>query len=97
MVSCSKYFDAAVYNPCAHPTTVSFWSGSAVPANDNQWHPTVTISPVSVGFANGVFGHPDSIDTGFVRIQMSGRPVRILRVTIKSQEPVQVLIPATYC
>src|SRR5438045_2588081 len=97
MTSCSKYLDAAVYNPCSHSGTASFWSGPEPPANDNQWHPTVNVSPVSVRLVDGVFGHPDPIDTAFVRIQMPGRPVRVLRVTVDGQEPVAVLIPATYC
>jgi hypothetical protein len=89
--SCSKAFDALVYNPCVQPAKVSFGLSAAV-----RWYSETTVPGESAVRVEDVMdASPGAVDQ--VRIVLGEAPQTILKVRVGDDDPVPVLIPMAMC
>jgi hypothetical protein len=90
LASCSKAFDALVYNPCVQPAKVSFGLSAAV-----RWYSETTVPEESAVRVEDVMdASPGAVDQ--VRI-VFGDAQTILKVRVEEEDPVPVLIPVARC
>jgi len=94
--SCSRAFDAQVYNPCQESAIVTF-SNRRLSVADSEWRRQVTVLPVSALRVDGVFSDADADGTGFIRVEIGEAPARIFEVPYLSEEPFPAMIPASAC
>jgi hypothetical protein len=86
--SCSKAFDAIVFNPCDQAARVSF---SAV-----RWYSETTVPPESAVRVDDVMdASPGAVDQ--VRIVFGEARKTILKVRVGKDDPVPVLVPVAIC
>jgi hypothetical protein len=90
LTSCSKAFDALVYNPCVQPANVSFGLATAV-----RWYSETTVPPESAVRVVDVMDASPGTDQ--VRVVFGEAPQTILKVTVGEDDPVPVLIPVAMC
>jgi hypothetical protein len=91
LASCSKAFDAIVFNPCDQAARVSFGLASAV-----RWYSETTVSPESAVRVEDVMdASPGAVD--HVRVVFGEAPQTILKVRVGKDDPVPVLIPVAIC
>lgn len=91
LTSCSKAFDAIVFNPCDRDATVSFGLASAV-----KWYSETTVPAESaVRVDNVMDASSGAVD--HVRVVFGEAPQSILKVRVGEDDPVPVLIPVAVC
>lgn len=91
LTSCSRLFDALVYNPCVQPARVSFGLATAV-----RWYSETTVPPESaVRVANVMDASSGTVDQ--VRVVFGEAPQAVLKVTVGEDDPVPVLNPVAMC
>jgi len=91
LTSCSKAFDAIVFNACDQDATVSFGLASAV-----KWYSETTVPAASVVRVHNVMD-ASSGAVDHVRIVFGVAPQTILKVRVGEDDPVPVLIPVAIC
>lgn len=91
LTSCSKAFDAIVFNPCDRDATVSFGLASAA-----KWYSETTVPAESaVRVDNVMDASSGAVD--HVRVVFGEAPQTILKVQVGEDDPVPVLIPVAAC
>lgn len=91
LASCSKAFDAIVFNPCDQTARVSFGLASAV-----RWYSETTVPPESAVRVDDVMdASQGAVDQ--VRIVFGEARQTILKVRVGEDDPVPVLIPVAVC
>ncbi len=91
LASCSKAFDAIVFNPCDQAARVSFGLASAV-----RWYSETTVPAESAVRVEGVMdASPGAVDP--VRVVIGETPQTILKVRVGEDDPAPVLIPVAMC
>jgi hypothetical protein len=96
LVSCSMYLDGLVFNPCDAPATVRFSDASSPHAGDAGWHDEVVVPAVSSLRVPGVFADVGE-STAFAQVSLDTRDAQLVRVRVTGEDPVPVLIPASFC
>jgi len=91
LTSCSKSFDALVFNPCGQAAQVSFGLATGI-----RWYSETTVPAESAVRVNGgMDASPGTVDQ--VRVVFGEASPAILKVRVGEDDPVPVLIPVAMC
>jgi hypothetical protein len=90
MVSCARYRDAVVFNPCSRAATVGF---AGIPSSDRWFDESSVPAEQTVRLDDVISG---TTDTHYARIDFGSGARAIIKVAVKD-DPVPVLIPASMC